>query len=799
MLFICAFRTINVRLFFLILLLFFFLMPSLGLSAADVSAATGLSEGLSIQWVVIAAALVFFMQAGFLLLETGLVRSKNSINVAIKNLVDYLVGGTGFFLAGFGIMFGLSSGGFIGTNHFLLHGIVSPEALTFFLYQVTFMGTAATIVSGAVAERIRFQAYIIISLLISVLIYPVFGHWAWGGGWLSSMGFHDFAGSTVVHSVGGWVALAGVIVTGPRMYRFDENGKPKKLTGHNLPIAVLGALILWFGWYGFNGGSTLTFTDSVPLILVNTSISAIGGGMSGMAVSWIFNRHPDVEDLINGTLGGLVAVTAGCDVFTPTGSLLIGSVAGLLVFFVTYIMVNFFRLDDVVGAFPVHAACGIWGTLAVSIFATNPELTGFAQFLVQLTGVAVCAAWSFGIGLLLFWGIRLTIGVRVTAESETQGLNVSEHGAKTNWHDLMVAMQHIADHKDLTSRLTVERETEAGHIAERFNELLNKFSEIIITVKAETNQVDAASHDLNQSSTFIAEEVGKFKKGIDSVDASLEQIARAVDQVKDMSHIQTTESAGISEFFKDLTVTFEDIENQLSDIGQKALSMRDTARSGGEQMLEADNSMKQMVAASQRVQKIVETLADISDRLNLLSLNASIEAARSGQAGSGFAVVAGEMNRLAESTASNAKEAGDELKTLHRVVQTTELNLNASRTAFEDLKGGVESVAEQINHLHAQSESYRQRISKAGSQLNSLANMADTVAVNMNEKFKEVKLIGASLHELSETFGELTAQAEELQATSDLLNERSLQLKEIIAVFKVNDAGPYLEIRPSPA
>jgi Amt family ammonium transporter len=432
----------------------------------SIPAAKYLAKNVNILWVIIASALVFFMQAGFLLLETGLVRSKNSINVAIKNLIDYVVGSFCFFVIGYGLMYGTSYKGFFGKNVFLLHGIETGQEFAFFLFQVTFMGTAATIVSGAVAERIKFNAYIICSAFVSLLIYPIFGHWTWGGGWLSQMGFIDFAGSTVVHSIGGWVSLAGVIVLGPRADRFDINGRPMNLYGHNLPLAVLGAFILWFGWFGFNGGSTLSLSDSIPKIIVNTCLAACGGGVTAIIFSYVLKGIPHVEGTINGVLGGLVAITASCDAVSPEMALVIGGIAGVLVEIFTYLMHYVFRLDDVVGAFPVHGICGIWGTVSVGIFNQDPGLRSWHQILIQLTGIGVACLWAFSLGLILFIILKMTIQIRVSAEDEERGLNESEHGSKTVWIDLMAKMSYIEKSKDLRGRIDIDRGTESGVVAD---------------------------------------------------------------------------------------------------------------------------------------------------------------------------------------------------------------------------------------------------------------------------------------------------------------------------------------------
>ncbi len=290
---------------------------------------------LDIVWVLVCTALVFLMQAGFTCLESGFVRSKNSINVAIKNIVDFLLAAALFWLVGFAIMFGESAAGWVGTTGFLFNDIHQPWLLAFFLFQLAFCGTATTIVSGAVAERMRFAGYLAVAALISGLLYPLMGHWAWGGaesgtatGWLGQLGFVDFAGSTVVHSLAGWVALAAVLIIGPRLGRFDNGGTV--IPGHNLPMAALGTLLLWFGWFGFNGGSTLAVTDETPLILVNTTLAAAFGGLAALGLVWRMTGRPDVGITMNGTLAGLVGITASANIQTPEAAVVIGAIAGAI-------------------------------------------------------------------------------------------------------------------------------------------------------------------------------------------------------------------------------------------------------------------------------------------------------------------------------------------------------------------------------------------------------------------------------------------------------------------------------------
>ncbi len=392
---------------------------------------------VNIVWTCIAAFLVFFMQAGFAMVEAGFTRAKNAVNILMKNLMDFSVGTLAFFLIGFGLMFGKSNGLF-GTTLFSLAGIEpgSDWNWTFLIFQTVFAATAATIVSGAMAERTKFVGYLAYSFFITLFIYPVFGSWAWGGlldggGWLEGLGFLDFAGSTVVHSIGGWLALAGAIVLGPRIGKYAPDGKPKAILGHNIPLAALGVFILWFGWFGFNPGSTTTGDGSIGYIAVTTNLAAAAGAIVAMIVSWIVLSKPDASMALNGALAGLVSITAPCDGVSPVGAILIGAVGGALVVFSVLFIDRMLKVDDPVGAVSVHGVCGAWGTIAAGLFNMESGLFyggGVKQLGVQLLGVGAAFVWAFGLGLVMFTVIKKTIGLRVTSEEEAKGLDIGEHG-----------------------------------------------------------------------------------------------------------------------------------------------------------------------------------------------------------------------------------------------------------------------------------------------------------------------------------------------------------------------------------
>ena len=404
-------------------------------------------KNADILWTMVAACLVFFMQAGFAMVETGFTRAKNAGNIMMKNLMDFCMGGLAYWAVGFGLMFGVSNG-FTGWSHWLINfdnsGIDGQWGFTFWLFQVVFAATAATIVSGAMAERTKFAGYLMYSFVISMLIYPVVGHWAWGnlflsanadsGAWLAKRGFIDFAGSTVVHSVGGWAALAGAIVVGPRLGKFGADGKARVIPGHSLTLASLGVFILFLGWFGFNAGSTTAANGSVARIAVNTMLAACAGAITAMFVSWAKFSKPDVGMTLNGVLAGLVAITAPCATVTPLASVLIGGIAGILVFYAV-LFFDKVKIDDPVGAISVHGVCGSFGTLAAALFHEN-LFTGaqydlIGQLTTQCIGILTTFGWTFTTCFILFKLIAMTVGLRVSAQEELEGMDIAEHGANS--------------------------------------------------------------------------------------------------------------------------------------------------------------------------------------------------------------------------------------------------------------------------------------------------------------------------------------------------------------------------------
>jgi Amt family ammonium transporter len=383
-------------------------------------------------WTCIAAFLVFIMQAGFAMLEAGFTRAKNAINIMMKNIMDFCIGTIAFLAIGFHLMFA----GPDESLFWLGNTAATQWGFPFWLFQCVFAATTATIVSGGVAERTKFTGYLAYSVVICAFIYPVFGSWAWGslldgGGWLEGVlgvGFYDFAGSTVVHSIGGWLALAGALVIGPRIGKFAPDGTPKAIPGHNLPFAVIGGFILWLGWFGFNPGSTTTFDGNLARIAVMTNIAGAAGGIGAMAAIWAYMKKPDVGMTVNGFLAGMVAICTAVDVVNVTGAFIIGLVAGVLVVFSVIFIERTLKIDDPVGCISVHGVCGAWGSLAYAFFGV--EAFSMKVLFAQLIGIGAGFAWAFGTGLVLFVAIKYTIGLRVSDVEEEEGLDIGEHGGE---------------------------------------------------------------------------------------------------------------------------------------------------------------------------------------------------------------------------------------------------------------------------------------------------------------------------------------------------------------------------------
>lgn len=610
-------------------------------------------QTLDILWIAIAAALVFFMQAGFCFLETGAIRKKNTLNVAIKNISDMMISILVFAMVGYAFMFGSGENGWIGVTNFFLKGVEDPYDVIFFLFQAMFAGTVATIVSGAVAERMHFNGYLIVAAVSAMFIYPIAGHWIWNGdGWLAQRGFIDFAGSTVVHSVGAWLALAGAIVLGPRIGRFNEDGSVNEIVGHDLLLTTMGVFFLWFGWFGFNGGSLLEANDQIPKVLFNTAMAACAGGVVNLFVARIGSKHLRVERILNGILGGLVAVTASAHLVDFSGAIILGAVGGILVHFGHELILRVFKLDDPVSAISVHGIAGAWGTLALPFFINGDDssYSAMAQFGVQALGVFSIFIWTFSLGLVLFFILKLFNALRVGEDEEMMGLNVAEHGARSVLHDTMNTMKAIVETGDLRRRVPTEIGTEGGAVAESFNLMMDQFAENMEQMQKTSDDVKKTAQNLMNFSNVT---LIKLK----TQDASTADITQSIAEL----HQQLVE---IDESGKGLLASANQAEKDMGGTTDLINSAVDSVNLMKHVVDDIAEMLPKLKMYGEEVEAATGTISDIAKQTNLLALNAAIEAARAGESGRGFAVVADEVRDLASKTQQSTEKIEESIRRL---------------------------------------------------------------------------------------------------------------------------------------
>lgn len=733
-----------------------------------------LQNNLDIIWIMIAAALVMFMQAGFTALESGVTRAKNSINVAMKNLLDFILAVLIFWFVGYGLMFGDSWGGFLGTSLFALEGMTEAKDYAIFVFQITFAGTAVTIVSGAIAERMRFSAYAIIAIVVIAIVYPISGHWIWAsGGWLAEKGFVDFAGSTVVHSLGGWVGLAGAVTLGARIGRFDKDGKPNKIQGQNLVMAVIGVLILWFGWFGFNGGSTLSGDGSIALIIANTMLAAAAGGISCFLTSLAFhNGTVSIEKMLNGVVAGLVGITAGCAVVEPVGAIFIGLLAGVIVFFSEELILHTFKIDDPVNVISAHGVAGAWGTIALAIFAPVENLPlkdTWAQLAVQFQGVLAVFVWGFSAGLVLFGLLKMFSFLRVTEEAEEVGLNVHEHGASSGLLDTMQAMDQIVkaynhsgdDGGDLTKRIEIEFGAEGHEIATLFNKLMDYFHDTVFDIKKSMNDVLAAAMLLSDSSKEMKSDAQEQHVNTDAIENSIKEMLQAIDVV-------TQSTAEASAAINQTDGHAANGKIVVQETIQAIMLLADNVQT-------AFNSIRDLQEKMENIEGIVDTISGISQQTNLLALNAAIEAARAGETGRGFAVVADEVRTLSHSTHVATEDIKKLITQLQESSSTAQNVINKSQ---EEAKNTVDKA-----------ESSQTAIEMITDAMQELSSMSLNITSATEQQSGVAERIEGNISQLVEVSDNSQKRAEKVSDTSLELHNLAVELQGLVKGLKISEQG----------
>ncbi|MGB0371907.1 MAG: ammonium transporter [Opitutales bacterium] len=664
-------------------------------------------QNADILWTLLAAALVFLMQAGFMCLESGMSRAKNSINVAVKNMMDLTIAVATFWLVGFGIMFGNNTefmSGWFGWSHFMPSLDGEAWIAVFFVFQAVFVGTAATINSGAIAERTRFTFYLVITTVISALIYPVFGHWAWGSllngdaaaGWLESKGFLDFAGSTVVHSIGGWVALACVIAVGARIGRFDEKGNPKKIPAHSLVLAYLGTFILFFGWFGFNCGSTTSVTSDIAVIAANTLISGCFGALAGSVCSWIFHhrKKPEPESIANGAIAGLVGITAGCNVVGTEGAVIIGLVSGAVMYATTLILERVFKVDDVVGAIPAHGFAGAWGTIATGLFIKSEFLADgvsrWDQTGIQVMGVITAFVWGFGLTYVLLMVIKKFMPLRVDEEAERKGLNIVEHGATSGILDLATTMNAASTSGTYKLIDEIEHGTEVGDLSESFNEMVTAINDAMLEASKQLKEAQAAREQVDLQLEVADLAKATAEAAVQKSDGLLGEFeGYLAEHVEDISSVANK-----------ATDTLENTRGAANNVN---VSVNEMGQDVGKTLQVAEDSTRDILetagGVSERIGAVIDTIRTIAQKTTILALNAKIQAERAGEAGKGFGSVVEEIRSLSGQTESATEEIEKQVSAIQKLNLQLDKSLEFQNTSREQVQGRVEGANRLIDQL----------------------------------------------------------------------------------------------------
>lgn len=783
---------------FKVALLFFIavLVTTQASAAADPKFA--LQSNLDHVWTMIAAGLVFFMQAGFLFLEAGMVRSKNSINVAQKNVTDFILSTLVFGAVGYMLMFGKSTHGYFGWDgELFMFDKISDWSFTFFVFQLVFCGTAATIISGAAAERMKIEGYMFAAILTGLLIYPVSGHWAWGNllndsnqPLLASWGFIDFAGSTVVHSVGAWIALSTVIILGPRIGRYDENGKLNRIHGHSPVLATFGCLILWIGWIGFNGGSTTAGTSAFSIIITNTVVAGAIGGFVQMVLGKVHEGLYRPEYTINGILAGLVGITAGCDAVTVWNALVIGATASVVGFYGQMLMENTFKLDDAIGAIPVHGFAGAWGTIILAFLAEPDKLvagSAMQQFWVQLSGVALVFGWAFGISFIALWCLNKVWksfpggGLRITEEDEHKGLNISEHGATLGSGELLKAMRSMAEGISITGKkLEVEHGDETGELADAFNKIIDKMAIAEEARKKRRRLIENSRKDLSSQLEGLTGKLnGLLENEFQNLVLHNQSVIEKSGQINTTSLDTEQGAQDISIRTSEAVQSIEETRSSASDLLQAMGNMTEQLSQSIEFTREATNRAKstettaaQLNEASHQIEEIIGLITQIADQTNLLALNATIEAARVGEAGKGFAVVAGEVKNLATQTSKAVEHV---VSHVGQIRETAEIVTNAITDIATQLSKSDElsmKVQEAISHQNDATQMINANIGVVSGSAESVRDKAQdicNVAARISENSGN---LGSSSQEISSQIGELKEAFENLLDQLQIAGDR---------------------------
>lgn len=795
------------------------LLPSLAAAAAggaDLAAlerrVAQMEANANLLWMIVAMMVVFLMQGGYMLYEAGLVRSKNSINVAQKNLADAFISATFYYLIGFNIMFGPSIYGIIGwgTDHYALKDL-SPWVHTFFVYQIVFCGTVATIVSGATAERLRFGSYLACTAFISMVIYPIFGHWAWGNKldptnhtFLTDDGFIDFAGGTVVSALGGWVSLAALIVIGPRLGKYDEHGNVMKIHGHNIVLAAFGGIVLWLGTLAFNSGLAHAGSEELAHVISNTILAGSFAGLTSLILGRVFEGLYRPERSIYGMLGGAVAIAAGCHVFSTLATVVVSVTAGFICYFGFNLLTKRFKIDDAVCAIPINGFCGAWGTLMVGPLMDSdrlPEGTShLMQTLVQLEGVAVSFVWAFGASYLFFRLLDHFVGLRISPEEEKLGLNTAEHGATLGTGMLQEALYDIVHGEhDLTRRLDETTGDESAEIAHLFNKFVERIQFLMIDISQNARVLNSSSERLSRMSSQFSESFEEIFKESTQLTESSKVLSGEVDGAEKVAESISGEvsviAANAREMAHNLAEVSKSVAHMTSSIHQiagSATSVNDVTQNAKAQSLRASTAMNQLAQAIERIDGVVDLIKEIAEQTNLLALNAIIESARAGEAGKGFSVVANEVKNLAEQTASATEDITARIEEVNRSTRDVKTVIGEITQIIESINHSVGSISEAASTQSDSTDQIARRVDQSaqGAELVSeaitqVSDGARSVYENMREAATHLARVLTSVEQFCHETKENQQGAENVQKTSKDLSRIADELVDTVNEYKL--------------